>query len=250
LAETGNPPADRGNKRFDRRRPRCRAGLVCLVCLAVCFVSASKLQATVLNGIDVLARDGFEQLAGRKVGLITNQTGHTADRVSTVRLLAGAANVELVALFSPEHGFAGELERSEIASGVDDETGVVIHSLYGKTRKPTAEMLEGLDTLVFDIQDIGTRFYTYISTMGLAMEAAACPRQAIRRPRPSSTRSAAISSRGRYSYAGKESFVGYHPVPVRHGMTAGELARMFVAEKNLQLNLQVVPIEGGIAVTF
>ena len=127
----------------------------------------------VLTGIDVLQRDGFRQLAGRNVGLITNHTGFDGAGVSTVELLHDAKQVNLIALFSPEHGFAGSLDQAKIGDARDEGTGLKIHSLYGATRSPTAESLQGIDTLVFDIQDIGTRFYTYISTMGGAMQAAA-----------------------------------------------------------------------------
>ena len=125
------------------------------------------------NGVDVLRKNDFAALRGQKVGLITNHTGLAKDGRSTVELLNDAPNVTLAALFSPEHGFAGKLDIAKIGDSKDSTTGLKVHSLYGKTRRPTAEMLAGLDTLVFDIQDIGTRFYTYISTMRNAMEAAA-----------------------------------------------------------------------------
>ena len=197
----------------------------------------------VLSGIDVLRRDGFRPLSGRRVGLITNQTGIDRRGVSTALLLSKAANCELVRLFSPEHGLQGRLDRSNIADGRDPETGLPVYSLYGKTRRPTPKMLEGIDTLVFDIQDIGTRFYTYISTMGYAMEEAA--KRGIRfvvldRPNPIG----GVGVDGPVLDAGRESFVGYHPIPVRHGMTVGELAGMFNGERGLDLDLQVVRVEG------
>ena len=125
-----------------------------------------------LNGIDAMEYTGFELLRDRRVGLITNHTGIDRSGVSTGRLMK-QAGVDLVALFSPEHGIAGKLEQSNIDDSRDPETGVPVYSLYGEIRRPTPEMLEGIDTLVFDIQDIGARFYTYISTMGMAMQAAA-----------------------------------------------------------------------------
>jgi hypothetical protein len=125
-----------------------------------------------LNGIDVLARDGFALLKGRRVGLITNQTGRDREGHNTIDLLKGAPGVTLVALFSPEHGIRGELDE-KVGNSVDEKTGLPIYSLYGETRKPSADMLKGIDTLVYDIQDVGARFYTYISTLGLAMEEAA-----------------------------------------------------------------------------
>jgi CubicO group peptidase (beta-lactamase class C family) len=198
----------------------------------------------VLNGIDVLERDGFKQLAGRRVGLITNHTGHNRDRVSTVDLLHRAGGVELVTIFSPEHGFRGVLDQVNIANATDESTGLPIRSLYGETRKPTPQMLHGLDTLVFDVQDIGTRFYTYISTMGLAMEAAAeygLIFVVLDRVNPIGGHLVA----GPVLDEGQESFVGFHPTPVRHGMTAGELARMFRSERGLEnLDLVVVPLAG------
>ncbi len=197
----------------------------------------------VLTGIDVLQRDGFRQLEGRKVGLITNHTGINRNRVSTVTLLHEAENVELTALFSPEHGFAGRLDVSQIADAEDQQTGLRIFSLYGKTRTPTEDMLKGIDTLVFDIQDIGTRFYTYISTMGNAMRAAAkhdVQFVVLDRPNPVG----GIDVQGPVLDAGSESFVGYHTLPVRHGMTAGELATMFNAEFNLGLDLTVIRLDG------
>ncbi|MFG0262257.1 MAG: exo-beta-N-acetylmuramidase NamZ domain-containing protein, partial [Novipirellula sp. JB048] len=198
--------------------------------------------AQVLAGIDVLERDDFQPLAGRKVGLITNHTGTNAGGVSTVKLLHDSPHVTLAALFSPEHGFAGRLDQANIDDQHDSLTGLKVHSLYGKTRVPTPEMLTDIDTLVFDIQDIGTRFYTYISTMGGAMKVAA--EHQIRfvvldRPNPID----GVTVQGPVLDRGGETFVGYHPISVRHGMTIGELARMFRGEWNLDLDLQVITVE-------
>ena len=196
-----------------------------------------------LTGIDVLARDGFAQLRGRRVGLITNHTGLSRDGISTARLLYEAPGVELVVLFSPEHGLKGLLDVAKIADARDDETGLRVYSLYGETRQPTPQMLEGIDTLVFDIQDIGTRFYTYISTLGLAMQAAA--EHGIRfvvLDRPNTING--IDVEGPILDPGRECFVAWHPLPIRHGMTVGELARMFDAELSLDLGLQVIAVEG------
>jgi uncharacterized protein YbbC (DUF1343 family) len=199
--------------------------------------------ATVLTGIDVLERDGFRQLAGRNIGLITNQTGINRSAVSDIQLLHAAADVKLVAIFSPEHGLFGQLDVPLIENSADPATGIKVYSLYGSNRRPTREMLEGIDTLVFDIQDIGSRFYTYISTMGNAMQAAA--ENDIRfvvldRPNPinGSTVSGPVMDEGR------QSFTGFHRLPVRHAMTTGELARMFNAELQLGLALEVIPLEG------
>lgn len=197
----------------------------------------------VLAGIDVLKRDNFSILAGRKVALITNQTGVTRTGESTVKLLFDSDVVDLVALFSPEHGFAGTLDQAHIGDARDQTTGLTIRSLYGKTRVPTPEMLEGIDTLVFDIQDIGARFYTYISTMGSAMQAAGENNVrfvVLDRPNPIG----GVEVQGPVLDAGSESFVGFHAIAVRHGMTVGELARMFQTELKMNVDLVVVPVEG------
>ena len=199
--------------------------------------------AVVLTGIDVLQRDGFMPLTGRTIGLITNHTGVNRDGVSTVELLHKAPHVELRALFSPEHGFEGRLDVSNIRDSQDDRTGLKIHSLYGATRTPTAEMLRGLDTLVFDIQDIGARFYTYTSTMLNAMRAAAehdLRFVVLDRPNPIN----GVDVAGPVLDPGSESFVAAHRIAVRHGMTIGELARMFQAELGLKLDLEVIRVEG------
>lgn len=196
----------------------------------------------VLTGIDVLARDGFAPLAGRRVGLITNHTGVNRRGEPTGRVLQKAANLTLVALFSPEHGLEGKLDVSHIADARDPATGLPVFSLYGKTRRPTAAMLKGIDTLVFDIQDIGARFYTYVSTMGLAMQSAAEHRLrfvVLDRPNPIG----GLEVEGPVLDAGRESFVGFHRLPIRHGMTVGELAQMFQAERGWKLDLQVVRAE-------
>ncbi len=204
---------------------------------------AASPSRAVTPGIDVLARDGFRQLAGRRVGLITNHTGRDLAGVSTARRLAAAEGVTLVALFSPEHGAAGRLELEQVPDDRDPATGLPVRSLYGATRRPTKEMLAGIDTLVFDIQDIGCRFYTYISTLLEAMKAAAEHGVAVMvldRPNPLG----GIAMAGPLVDPGSESFVGCHPIPVRHGMTVGELALLFRAELGLDLNLEVVPCEG------
>lgn len=199
--------------------------------------------ARVLCGVDVLERDGFAQLEGRRVGLITNHTGLCRDGRRTVDVLWHAPAVELAALFSPEHGFEGLLDEDGIAHVTDADTGLAVHSLYGETRRPTAAMLAGLDVLVFDIQDIGCRFYTYVSTMGLALESAAehgVDFMVLDRPNPLG--GAVVE--GPVLDEGRRSFVGFHELPVRHGLTVGELARMFVAERDLDVALEVVPVEG------
>ncbi len=214
-----------------------------LLLLAACMTAgADEAWRPVLTGIDVLGRDGFTALEGRRVGLITNHTGLDVRGRSTIRLLHEAPNVELVVLFSPEHGLEGRLDVPEIAHGEEADTGIRVYSLYGETRRPLPSMLEGIDTLVFDIQDIGARFYTYISTLGLAMEAAAEARLrfvVLDRPNPIGGDVVA----GPVADAGRESFTAFHRLPVRHGMTVGELARLFRAERAPALDLEVIALE-------
>jgi uncharacterized protein YbbC (DUF1343 family)/CubicO group peptidase (beta-lactamase class C family) len=197
----------------------------------------------VLCGIDVLQRDGFRQLQGRRVGLITNQTGIDRQGVPTWKILHDSKALQLVAIFSPEHGIEGKLDQAKIDNATHPETGLPIFSLYGETRRPNAESLKNIDTLVFDIQDIGTRFYTYISTMGNAMQAAG--ENGVRfvvldRPNPIN----GVDVAGPVLDGGRESFVAFHTLPVRHGMTIGELARMFKDEMKMQVELEVVPAAG------
>ena len=199
------------------------------------------------TGAQTLAARNFEALDGQRVGLIVN---HTA-RVDTAHLIDRihrAPNVELGALFGPEHGLRGTADAGEkVADGVDDQTGAPIYSLYGANRQPTAEQLGGLDALVFDIQDVGARFYTYISTMGLAMQAAAAndvPFIVLDRPNPLGGDYVS----GFVREPEQESFVGQYPIPVAHGLTVGELARMIQGEAMLPgldaLDLRVVELSG------
>ncbi len=220
--------------------------LACLCVLAACPVMARGIDhespPLVSCGIDVLSRSGFAPLKGKRVGLVTNHTGRTRDGVSTIDALFRAPGVRLVALFSPEHGIRGTVD-AEVADARDEATGLPITSLYGKARKPTAESLDGLDAMVYDIQDIGTRFYTYISTMGLVMEAAkekGIPVFVLDRPNPIG----GVAVEGPVRDPGFESFIAYHALPVRHGMTVGELAMLFNAERKIGADLHVVPCEG------
>jgi uncharacterized protein YbbC (DUF1343 family)/CubicO group peptidase (beta-lactamase class C family) len=193
-------------------------------------------------GIDVLARQGFEPLRGKRVGLVTNHTGRTLDGTSTIDVLARAPDVRLVRLFSPEHGIRGLVD-AEVGDSRDEKTGLAIVSLYGKTRKPTPESLEGIDVLVYDIQDIGARFYTYISTLGLVLEAAKAKGievLVLDRPNPIG----GVEVAGPVRDAGFESFIAHHALPVRHGMTVGELARLFNAERKIDARLRVIPCSG------
>jgi uncharacterized protein YbbC (DUF1343 family)/CubicO group peptidase (beta-lactamase class C family) len=196
--------------------------------------------SSVMTGLDSLEASSFRELQGQRIGLITNHTGRNREGISTVELLRQAPDVQLTALFSPEHGFEGKLDVAKIGDAQDATTGLKIHSLYGETRRPTPEMLADIDTVVFDIQDIGTRFYTYISTMGEAMKAAAEHRKrfvVLDRPNPIGGEQVD----GPMLDPGIESFVAFHSLPIRHGMTIGELARMFREELKLDLELTVVP---------
>jgi uncharacterized protein YbbC (DUF1343 family) len=243
------PPIERTSLLFRLYRNRSfrkQTRLGCFALFAVIALCAelrpNSDKTRVLTGIDVLEAEGFTRLEGLRIGLITNHTGLTRDGRSTIDSLRHAPNVQLVKLFSPEHGLFGNLDR-KIESFVDEQTGLTVHSLYGQHRRPTAEMLEGLDALVFDIQDIGARFYTYISTMGYAMEEAA--KAGLRfvvldRPNPVN----GIRVEGPVLDSVRLSFTGYFPLPVRHGMTAGELALLFNAENRLGVALEVVKMEG------
>jgi len=197
---------------------------------------------TVLNGIDVLKQKNFAPLAGLRIGLITNHTGHDTTRNATIDLLARAPGVKLRALFSPEHGIRGALDQDKITDSKDAKTGLPVFSLYGERKAPSAEQLKELDALVFDIQDIGCRFYTYISTMQLAMEAAAKNGKkfvVLDRVNPVG----GMKIEGPVQPV-KESFVACHPIPLRHGMTAGELARLMNHERGIEADLTVIECEG------
>ena len=196
----------------------------------------------VLTGIDVLARDGFAVLKGRKVGLITNHTGRSVTGATTIDLLHKAPGVTLVALFSPEHGIRGVLDE-DVPSSRDEATGLPIHSLYGATRRPTAAMLAGLDTLVIDLQDIGARFYTYPATLGYVMEEAAKRKiEVVVLDRPNPINGWQIE--GPLPDEAVLGFIAYLPMPIRHGLTLGELAQLFNAEKKIGADLTVVRAEG------
>jgi len=195
----------------------------------------------VLNGIDVLVRQEFKPLRGLGVGLITNHTGHDRQRRATIDLLRQAPGVTLKVLFSPEHGIRGELDE-KVSDGLDPRTGLPVYSLYGESRQPTPEQLRDLDALVFDIQDIGCRFYTYISTMGLAMEAAAkAGLKFFVLDRVNPIGGMAVDGP---VHTGAPTFTAFHRLPVRHGMTVGELARLFNAERGINCALTVIPVEG------
>jgi len=219
-----------------------RTFILVLVLLSAISLQCEVRSPRVLNGIDVLREQNFELLAGKRVGLITNHTGVALDGTTTKDLLFGSKVCELVALFSPEHGIAGALD-AEVNSSKDSSTGIPIHSLYGKTKRPTPEMLQDIDVLVFDIQDIGARFYTYATTMAYCMEEAAkahIPFIVLDRPNPLG----GTSVEGPMLDQDKSSFVGYMPLPVRHGMTVGELARYFNDENKIGARLRVIEMKG------
>jgi uncharacterized protein YbbC (DUF1343 family) len=200
--------------------------------------------AAVLPGVEVLLHHRIDLLAGSRVGLITNHTGIDRERVSTIDRLMEAPEIELVALFAPEHGIRGVAAPGEpITFEIDERTGLPIHSLYGETRKPAPEMLEGIDVLVFDMQDVGARPYTYVSTMALGMQAAAeqgMPFVVLDRPNPIG----GVIVEGNILDPAFSSFVGMYPVAARHGMTAGELALMYNDLFEIGSDLTVVPAEG------
>ncbi len=214
---------------------------------AVCTIAGQALGLdreveTVKTGLDVLVAEGFKSLEGRKVAVITNHTGRDRLGRRIVDLLHEAKNVELVKIFSPEHGLYGNLDE-KVGHTVDEATKLPVLSLYGETRKPTAEMVAGIDTIVFDIQDIGTRFYTYPSTLGHAMEAAAEHKiRIVVLDRPNPITGTRVD--GPIADADRLSFVCYKPLPLVHGMTIGELATFFNVEHKIGCELQVVAMQG------
>jgi uncharacterized protein YbbC (DUF1343 family) len=198
---------------------------------------------TVLNGIDVLERNSFKELQGLRIGLVTNQTGRDLKGRPTIDVLKEAPGVNLVALFSPEHGIRGELDVSKIDDSRDEKTGLPIYSLYGETRRPKPEQLKDLDALVYDIQDVGARFYTYTATLKNVMEEAAKagkPVYVLDRPNPIN----GIDVEGPLADEDKLSFIAAHTTPVRYGMTIGELAQMMNAERKINADLRVVKMDG------
>ena len=209
------------------------------------FAPRSEGSATsvkVLTGIDVLERDNFKQLAGLRVGLVTNHTGRNREGRQTIDVLHKAAGVKLVALFSPEHGIRG-LADEKISDAKDEATGLPIYSLYGETRRPKPEQLKDLDALVYDIQDVGARFYTYISTLGYILEEAAkakLPVFVLDRPNPIG----GVDVEGPTADHDKLSFIAYHTIPARHGLTVGELAQLFNQQRKIGADLRVIKMDG------
>ena len=196
--------------------------------------------ARVQTGLDILAAQKFAPLRGKHVGLITNHTGVDSQGKSTADLLSHAPSVQLVALFSPEHGLAGRKDE-RVSSSKDPTTGLPVYSLYGETLRPTDEMLNGIDALVFDIQDAGVRFYTYTVTMAYCMEEAAKRKIAFFvLDRPNLLGGEIIE--GPMLEADKANFVAYYPLPVRYALTIGELAQFFNAENHIGADLHVIPM--------
>jgi uncharacterized protein YbbC (DUF1343 family) len=242
-------------------RARRAAAALCLAPLAACAQTpapqptdagavpverraddASRLRVSL--GADLLAEATPPVLVGKRVGLVTNHTGRDASGRSTIDILAGRSDLKLVALYAPEHGIRGTAAEGETIDPTRDEkTGLTVHSLYGATRKPTPAMLKDVDALVFDIQDVGSRTYTYVYTMALAMQAAGeqgIPFVVLDRPNP--IRGDRLE--GGVLDTAYASFVGLYPILLRHGMTAGELARLFNAELGFGADLHVVTMRG------
>ena len=215
-----------------------------ILCLVATFAVSLNAQ-NIMTGIEVLKADNFKILEGKRVGLITNPTGVDNSLKSTIDILFEAPNVNLVALYGPEHGVRGDVHAGDkVDNSTDPSTGLPVYSLYGKTRKPTPEMLKDIDVLVYDIQDIGCRSFTYISTMGVAMEAAAengIEFVVLDRPNPIGGEKV----EGNLVEDGFTSFVSQFKIPYVYGLTCGELAQMLIGENMLAKNckLTVVPMK-------
>ncbi|AMM96015.1 exo-beta-N-acetylmuramidase NamZ family protein [Bacillus pumilus] len=200
-------------------------------------------KATVKTGIETLLSGNLSWLKGKRVGLITNPTGIDANMKSSVDLLFEHPNIKLTALYGPEHGVRGDAQAGEgVESYTDEKTGLPVYSLYGKTRKPTPDMLKNVDVLLFDIQDVGARYYTYIYTMAYAMEAAKennIPFVVLDRPNPIG----GLKVEGPVLEPEHASFVGLYPIPLRHGMTTGELATFFNKEFHINADVTVIKMK-------
>ena len=224
------------------------------VIIVLTFFVCLHTAAQVKTGLEVLRDSGFKELEGKRVGLLTNPSGVDAQLESSIDILCDAGNVDLVALFAPEHGVRGDIYAGgKVESGVDDLTGLPVYSLYGATRQPTDEMLKGIDVVVYDIQDVGSRSYTFISTLGLMMRS--CAKLGIEvivldRPNPLG----GDKVEGPYPKEGFYSFVGQYRIPYIYGLTVGELAIMINEEglnrgqkgneEPLKCKLKVIPMEG------
>ncbi len=212
------------------------------------LLAVANVAGQVKPGIEVLAANGFDVLKGKRVGLITNPTGIDTSLKATADILAEAPGVEVTAFFAPEHGIRGDvIAGADVANAIDPKTGIPVYSIYGSTKKPTRAMLRNVDVLVYDIQDNGCRSYTFISTMGKAMEAAAEQGKefvVLDRPNPLG----GIRVEGLMTEPDCESFVSQYPIPYIYGLTAGELAKYLKGEKLIagadKLKLTVVPMQG------
>ena len=209
---------------------KCVALFLITILTVSSYVDMNASRPVVKPGVEVLAESGFKGLTGRKVGLVTNPSGVDSDLNSTIDILYNAPGVELVALFGPEHGVRGDVYAGgKISDTVDAATGLPVYSLYGATRKPTPEMLEGIDVMVYDIQDVGVRSYTFISTLGLVMEACAeldIEVMVLDRPNPLGGE----KIEGCYVEQPFNSFVSQYRIPYVYGLTVGELARLINKE--------------------
>jgi len=202
---------------------------------------SSSRAGRVQTGLDVLESEKFAPLRGKHIGIITNHTGLDSQEKSTIDALAHAPGVQVVAIFSPEHGLGGQTDE-RVSSGKDRSTGLQVFSLYGESLRPTDEMLKGVDTLVFDIQDAGVRFYTYTTTMAYCMEEAAKRHIAfyvLDRPNPIGGE----IIEGPVLDADKTNFVAYFPIPIRYGLTIGELAQFFNSENHIGVDLHVIAMK-------
>ncbi len=234
-----NAPAERGGVFI-----RYNLDMKLFNTLLAIFLSCGTGHCLTKTGLDVLNADGFKQLKGKRIGLIANHTAVTADGRGIVDLFSQRKDITLVAAFSPEHGFGGTAAAGElVADSTDAPHGIKIYSLYGATRRPDPETLAGLDALVFDIADVGARFYTYLTTMGYALEAAdkaGLEFYVLDRPNPAG---GAITE-GPVLDEGINTFTAYYPVPTRHGFTAGEMALFHADRLGLKTKPQVIKMKG------
>ena len=222
--------------------------LLALLLFAPSAYAADTIKTPIVrSGIDVLQERNFRDLKGKRFGLITNQTGVDAKGVLTARILAAAPGAQMVALFSPEHGFTGHSESTSVASGrylLPDGRDIPLYSLYGGTRTPTTAMLKGIDALVFDIQDIGARFYTYATTMAYALEKATkLEIEFIVLDRPNPINGITVEGPVLEINDGLKSFISYFAIPTRHGLTMGEIARLHNFKAKIGARLTVVPLK-------
>jgi len=224
-----------------------RAQIICgmktiLRALVVVSFLCLSVQGQVLTGIEVLKRENFKPLEGRKIGIITNQTGVDNEGNRIIDLLVKAPNLKVLKLFSPEHGLYGKKDE-KVGDMVDEASGLKVMSLYGETRRPTAAMLSGIDTLVFDIQDVGARYYTYTTTMGICMEEAAKHHLhfvVLDRPNPVT----GLIVDGPLADQKHLGFTAFRPIPVSHGMTVGELAKLYNEHFKVGCDLTVIEMQG------